>query len=1027
MDCRLDRQVTSPLIQDDTRRGIMMAQTRTHKRNSAGILLRQERLALALLVLGSIALMVNRAQAEGLTPEEARARMALPEGFSVGVFASEPMIRQPVAACFDERGRMWVIEYLQYPHPAGLTPVSVDEYLRTEYDRVPPPPPKGPRGADRIKILEDTDGDGQADKVTVFLEGLNLASGLAVGHSGVFVGQAPYLLFFADRDHDDRPDGDPEVLLSGFGLQDAHATMNSLIWGPDGWLYGAQGSTVTARIRGVEFQQGIWRYEPRTKAFELFAEGGGNTWGLDFDRQGNAFGSSNSSFVAFHMVQGGYYWKGFAKHGPLHNPNTFGYLNCVDYMGRKHGGHVTPGGIIYKGNAFPAEFQGAFIAGNLLSNAVYWHKLERQGSTFAARHGGSLIESHDTWFRPIDLLTGPDGSLFVVDWYDKRASHLDPRDNWDKSNGRIYKIMYRDQKPVRSFDLAKLPSGELVAMRDRTNDWWPDTARRLLAERRDPGVIPALKTMLLTDRDETLAMRDLWALDVSGGLDDATALALLDHDVPGVRRWTVRRLGDDHRMTESLRTRLVNLAAHEPDAMVRSQLASSCQRWDLKPALAILERLVTRSEDAADRQIPLFLWWALERHMSEGREAVVALVSEESAQASPIVRDQLLERVARWLAVHASDADFQLLARLFTTAVGPPQVERLIAGIEKGLEGRRLAAVPAALEQPLNTLWSPRKPSVALIRCAVRLGSEPALEEAIERAADRSARDADRVSLIDVIGEAGSTDGLNTLLHLLARDESRAVHLAALNAIGRFGKPEVADTLLTLYPNLSPPARDRVLDLLCSRKDWAERLVEAIESGNIASKDLRSAQVLQIAQLQDKQLIPRFEKIWGKVPGPNSPEKVRRIAEVRGVLPEGDKGDAARGRLVFQQQCAACHRLFGEGTEIGPDLTGIERGNLDFLLTSLVDPSALIRKEFQAQTVSTTDGRVLSGLILEETEKTITLFDSKQQKSVIPRDLIEVTRPSDTSLMPEGMLDPLRDDQIRDLFKYLQSNGPKPR
>jgi putative heme-binding domain-containing protein len=960
----------------------------------------------------------------GYSPEEARARMQVPAGFSVRVFASEPMVRQPVAACFDERGRMWVIEYLQYPNPAGLKPVSVDEYLRTEYDRVPPPPPKGPRGADRIKILEDTDGDGKADKCTTFVEGLNLASGLAVGHGGVFVGQAPYLLFYPDRDRDDRPDGDPEVLLTGFGLQDAHATVNSLMWGPDGWLYGAQGSTVTARIRGIEFQQGIWRYHPRTRRFELFAEGGGNTWGLDFDRQGNAFGSSNGSFVAFHMVQGGYYWKGFAKHGPLHNPNTFGYFNCLEYLPPRLGGHVTPGGIIYKGDSFPQEFRGAFIAGNLLSNAVYWHTLERKGSTFTARHGGTLIAANDTWFRPIDLLTGPDGSVFVVDWYDKRASHLDPRDNWDRSNGRIYKVVHNETASVEPFDLAKLSSQELVALRTRPNDWWPDMARRLLAERRDATVIPPLRELLQADRDESLALRDLWALDVSGGLDDDTARALLDHPVSAVRRWAIRRLGDDRRSSDALRIKLVDIASQESDVMVRSQLASSCQRWGPKDALPILERLVLRTQDAADPHIPLLLWWALEVQMRTDPGGAVDLVSSDSAQSSALVRDHLLERVARLLTARSTDSDFHACARLLDTALGPAQVARLVAGMEKGLEGRRLPAVPAPLVEPLKRLWSVPEPALAVVRLAVRLGSTEALERALEEARDRQRAEADRLTLIELVGQVDCEQSRSTLLELLGRPESRAVELAVLNALGRFGQPEVAKAVLGRYSSLRPELRDRALDLLCSRRAWAALLLEAVGQGRIPPKDLRIAQVLQVVKLNDQELKATVERVWGRVPGPGSPEKIRRIAEVRGMLPEGDKGSAVRGRLVFQQACAGCHRFFDEGAAIGPDLTGAERGNLDFLLTSLVDPSALVRKEFQAQTVATSDGRVLSGLVVEETGQSITLFDSKQQKVVVPRTLIEEQKPSSTSLMPEGLLDPLSEEQVRDLFKYLQSSAP---
>ena len=980
---------------------------------------------LVLLLVAPFAPAQDAKEPGGFTPDEAVKRMVVPGGFHVEVVAAEPMVRQPLSASFDERGRLWVIEYLQYPNPAGLKPVSVDQYLRTEYDRVPEPPPRGPRGADRIKILEDTDGDGRADKATVFIDGLNLASGLAVGHGGVFVGQAPYLLFYPDRDRDDRPDSDPEVLLTGFGMQDAHATVNSMTWGPDGWLYGAQGSTVTARIRGYEFQQGIWRYHPRTRIFEVFAEGGGNTWGLDFDATGNAFGSSNGAYVTFHMIQGGYYLKGFAKHGPLHNPHAYGYFGPITYHGPKVGGHVTPGGIIYKGDALPASFRGTFIGGNLLSNAVYWHELKRDGSTYSGRHGGTLIDARDHWFRPIDLLTGPDAAVYVVDWYDKRAAHLDPRDTWDRTNGRIYHVFYGERRRVPPFDLAKRSSAELIALRDSPNDWFAAEARRILAERRDSSVVTVLKQYITSDRDETVALRDLWALYVSGGLDDGTALELLDHPIAGVRRWTTRLLGDEHRINSALRAKLVSLAATDPDAMMRSQLASSCQRWSAGDALPILSRLIRRDEDRDDPHIPNAIWWAFERQLRNDKTAVIELLSSPDIERTPLVGDALLERVSRALASGATDTDFEGCARLLAAAPGEVQRSRILTGMEKGLVGRRLDHVPPSLVQPLSSLWdaAKSKPSVLLVRLAARLGSAPAWEAAARKIGDSTAPAADRIALIDVLGELGRTEDLSALTGLLKPGSSQAIQLAAVAALGHFEEPALAAPLLKHCRLATPAVRARVLDLMCSRAAWAKALVDALGRGEIAAKDLTNSHVQLIAQLQDKALLERLEKLWGKVPRVGSPEKKRRIAEIRGLLPEGDKGNAARGKPIFKENCAVCHKLFDEGETIGPDLTGAERGNLDFLLTSLVDPSALVRKEYQATTIALRDGRVLTGLILDQNDRSLTLVDSSRQKTVVPGDAVEEVKPADLSLMPEGLLDKLSEPQIRDLFRYLQSSG----
>ena len=401
------------------------------------------------------------------------------------------------------------------------------------------------------------------------------------------------------------------------------------------------------------------------------------------------------------MVQGGYYLKGFAKHGPLHNPHTYGYFGPIAYQGTKQGGHVTPGGIIYKGDAFPAAFRGAFIGGNLLSNAVYWHVLDKEGSTFGGRHGGTLIDARDRWFRAIDLLTGPDECVYVVDWYDKRAAHLDPRDTWDRSNGRIYRVVYGERRKVPPFDLAKQSTADLVALRQSTNDWLVAEARRLIAERRDPTVVPALRAFLKDDRDETIAVRDLWALAASGGLDDGIALELLAHPVAAVRRWTIRLLGDDHRMNSALRAKLVNLAAVEADAAVRSQLASSCQRWSSSDTLPILERLVLRVEDSKDTHIPNLIWWAFERQLRNDRAAVVTLLCSNDAGHAPLVR-VVLERVARVLASEGSAESFALCARLLTAAPSDATAAPIVAGLDLGLEGVPPRAQPLPSPSPVR-------------------------------------------------------------------------------------------------------------------------------------------------------------------------------------------------------------------------------------------------------------------------------------------------------------------------------------
>lgn len=970
--------------------------------------------------------------AAGYSPEEAVRRMKAADGFRVRLVAAEPLVRQPVTLTFDDRGRLWTVQYIQYPAPAGLKPVEVDQYLRTRYDRVPEPPPHGPKGADRVTILDGPDAQGRLHKAKDFISGLNLASGLCLGHGGAFVLQVPYLLFYPDRDGDDVPDGPPEVLLKGFGMEDAHAVANSLQWGPDGWLYGAQGSTVTAHIRGSEFQQGIWRYHPLTREFELFSEGGGNTFGLDFDGHGNAIAGTNwGGFAMLHQVQGGYYVKGFAKHGPLHNPHTYGYFDHVPYKNFQ-GGHVTLGGVVYRGGTYPETYRNQYVACNLLSHVLNWHSLERNGSSYRSGHRGEFLAGNDLWFRPVDCLVGPDGNVYVADWYDVRANHVDPVDNWDKTNGRIYRV--EPTNPVRSLpmppgwkdgrgpSLSKLASGQLLELLGHPNDWFRREARRILAERRDPGVIAPLREATLRETGE-LALESLWALYVSGGFDEAFAEKLFSHGNEDVRTWTVRFLGDARKVSPAIASRLVALAQSDPSPVVRRQLACSSKRLPAREGLPIVRALLRRSEDVSDIHIPLLLWWAIEDKAISDRGLVLDLLDTPQAWQQPLVRNVLIERLARRYMAEGKEPDLAACARLLESAPGPEEVRLLLQGMEKALEGRQLAQVPPALEKGLTALWESGPPSPLLVRLALRLGSPVAFTRAREVAVDPKARDADRVSLIEALGQTGRADVLPTLGQAFTEGKTDAVRGAALTALASFSQEGIADTVLDQYPRLSAGLRTKAQALLCSRPASARKFLQLVDAGKVPPKEVPLEQLRRLVEYKDEAMVQIIEKHWGKV-GPLPPgEKIARIRAINHSLNQRP-GDKVNGKALFTKHCGTCHTLFGEGNKIGPELTGADRKNREFLLTSIVDPSAYIRPEFVAYVVTLKDGRTLTGLLAEQSPQAITLVNDKNERTVVARDRIDEMTPAKVSLMPEKVLDPLSEQEIRDLFGYLQSDGP---
>jgi putative membrane-bound dehydrogenase-like protein len=1034
------------------------------------------RLALGLLILSAC-------DSGALSPQESLKQMKVADGFEVSLVASEPEIRQPLSSTFDERGRLWVIQYLQYPTPAGLKPVSVDNYLRTKYDRVPEPPPRGPKGADRITICELSPDGTRALNFKDFVTGLNLCSGLALGHGGAFVLQPPYLLFYADKNHDDVPDGDPEVLLTGFGMEDAHAVANSLTWGPDGWLYGAQGSTVTAHIRNLEFQQGIWRYHPVTKEFELFAEGGGNTWGLDFDPRGEVLAGTNFEDKMLHQVQGAYYIKNFGKHGALHNPYTYGYFEHVPYSGYR-ARHISAGGIAYQGGAFPAAFEGVYIFADVLDHAVYWARMQPDGSSFTATFGGALLKTDDELFRPVDCEAGPDGAVYICDWCDKRASHVDPLDTWDRSNGRIYRVQSRTanlskpklpnertrvgerpssgaamsakqvaseslQPPGESepaapgdgrspvavpkgagFDLRKLSSDQLVDLLDQPNAWFSRKARLLLAERRDAKVLPRLRNQIADKQNPRLALQSLWALYVSGGFAEELAGKLLRHPNENVRAWTIRFLGDARHVSPASRSQLVTLARSETSPVVRSQLACSAKRLPAEDALPIIAGLLRHDDDVNDQHIPMLLWWALEDKATASRTQVLQLFSSPDLWRYLMTQKFILERLARRYAEEGGDAGLGACARLLSLAPNPEVAQTLLKGMDLALVGGKLENAPAALKDWFAKAWPNNSADVTHIRLGLRLGYTPAREAAVGLLKSEASREATAESLIEVLGQTETVKSAPLFLELFGKSKSEKVREVALAALQHFPEPQIAESLLQLYPRLNKRLQDRELKALCSRAQWARLLVGSVEAGRIAPGDLTLDHLRQLAALQDADLQQQVEKRWGRIQTSSPDEKRSTINRLKlvlipsGVVGRNPKGNFAEGKKVFQANCAICHKLFGEGNSIGPDLTGADRKNTDYLLAQIVEPSAYIRPEYVAYQAQLKDESVIDGLMVESTSSAVTLMDRNNERHILPRAQIRELKESQVSLMPEGLLEGLSPESVMNLFAYLQAKAP---
>lgn len=602
--------------------------------------------------VAAVALAPDAVEHAGLPADKAAQVAMLPPGYEMAVFAAEPDIINPVSFAIDERARMWVVEGMTYPN-------RVKEPVGT---------PPGMGGKDRILVFEDTDGDGKHDKRTVFMEGLNLVSGIEVGYGGIFVGAAPYMLYIPVENGDaPKPKGPPQVVLDGWGYQDTHETLNSFRWGPDGWLYGCHGvfthsevgAPGTAKEQRVKINAGVWRMHPVTKKFEVFAHGTSNPWGIDWNADGALFAEACVIPHLFHIIDGGRYHRQAGSH---FNTNTYEDIKTIadhrHYLGgNPHGGngksdaagggHAHAGLAIPQHPSWPDSIRGNVLMGNIHGARINMDIPERKGSGYVAKHGADFLNFHDKASQIVDIREGPDGALYMIDWYDINQCHNNTRERHDYTTGRVYRVAKKGAKLV-PVDMARLSTKDLAAAVIGADPMRAKVAARLLLERaQDIQQLEAVheamsalgESALPAGADKEAAARR--AQQLTAALYSGTNAAQVgpDYAASQLKRiagaqvggsgldWLIRFAATDSSLSKQAVALLPDLAAKTDSPVIRLAIASVCQRLTVEQRKPIVMALLGRAEDKDDQNLPLMYWYA----------------AEPIAGADPIAAAELLE------------------------------------------------------------------------------------------------------------------------------------------------------------------------------------------------------------------------------------------------------------------------------------------------------------------------------------------------------------------------------------------------
>ncbi|MFT5474568.1 MAG: putative membrane-bound dehydrogenase-like protein [Kiritimatiellia bacterium] len=943
--------------------------------------------------------------------EQALAKITTVDGFEVKLAAAEPMIMQPMAFCWDDRGRLWVAENRDY------------ETRRSGFSA---------DGNSRILILEDRDGDGTFDTRKVFLEGIPFPSAIAVGFDGLWLGAPPNLLFVPDKNHDDRADDNIEVRLTGWGIQDRHEILNSFSWGPDGWLYGCQGyatrSTVgkpdaggrilrqgdpfpvTSPLKdGQYIDGGVWRYHPTKDRFEVVAHGFSNPWGLDFDDHGQIFITACVIPHLWHVIPGGIYHRQGGKHI---NPYVFDDIKTI----ADHRHHSAHGGArIYLADAFPSEYRGRIIMANLHEHNVITDILAPSGSGFIGHHGNEPLLANDKAWVGFSMEIGPDGAAYVLDWHDRdicgNAIH-------NKDTGRIYRLAPKSLPGMSGIDLGAKSDLELVGLLTHSNDWYSRRARVLLQHRAAEGRLDADVPSKLWDlftQSETAAhqLRALWALHITQNLPADRLRPLLDHAEPYIRAWAIQLLGEDQAYEPATLKKLAAMANEDASPVVRLYVAAALQRMPLADRWSIAQNLVVHDEDRADHNLPKMIWFGVE-----------PLVHADATRALSLAAHCKIPRVTRFIARRAVAArQLESVASALLDNSDTALRLTLLEGMRDGLDafGQHDVEAPKNWPAAVDALTAAKNAKLddLIAQMGQRFGYTHAAARQLAILQDRSAPVEQRREILRAFTRDAVGATLPATLSLL---EEAALRRDAIHALASFDDPQVAQKLLALYEKLSAVEKSDTVLTLSARRATAEALVTEMKKKRIPKSDVSAFAARQLSRV----LGPSFVEYWGPITQLASDKRVE-INKYKALLTDAALAQAkvGNGRAVFERNCIACHTLYDAGGKIGPDLTGSNRANLDYILTEILNPSEVMQESYQLVVVTTRDGRTLSGTVAAEDAQQLTLRSINQDTRISISEILSREK-SVISMMPEGLLKALSDDDIRDLIAYLRTTAQVP-